>query len=63
MTATPPDRQPDGNPEPRAYGVLLAVGLLLGVGVGIALGQPSAGAVAGIALGALVAIGLRLAGR
>ena len=48
---------------PRAYGVLLAVGLLLGVGIGIALGQPSGGAVIGLAGGALAAIGLRLAGR
>ena len=61
MTVTPPDEPRNG--EPRAYGFLLAVGLLLGVGVGIAVGQPSAGAVVGIALGALVALGLRLAGR
>ena len=63
MSATPPDNQPNGNREPRAYGVLLALGLLLGVGAGIPLGQPSAGAVVGIALGALVALALRLAGR
>lgn len=61
MSATPPEKPVEQ--KPRAYGVLLAVGLLLGVGAGIAVGQPSAGAVVGLGFGALVALGLRLAGR
>lgn len=61
MTATPPDEPRSATP--RAYGFLLAVGLFLGVGAGIALGQPSAGAVTGLGVGALVALGLRLTGR
>lgn len=56
MKATPPK-------ELRAYGVLLAVGLLIGVGVGLTVGQPSGGAVAGLGVGALVALTLRLMGR
>ncbi|MCG2840371.1 hypothetical protein L6Q21_05180 [Sandaracinobacter sp. RS1-74] len=47
----------------RAFGVLLALGLILGLAGGIAVGEPSAGAVIGLGAGALLALGLRLAGR
>lgn len=40
----------------RGYGVLLAFGLLAGVGVGLALGEPSAGAVVGLGSGGLLAL-------
>ncbi|MFN7173430.1 MAG: hypothetical protein ACK4MT_01775 [Thermaurantiacus tibetensis] len=46
----------------RGYGVLLLVGLLLGVAAGIALGEPSAGAVIGLGSGALLAVALRARG-
>jgi hypothetical protein len=42
------------------YGVLLMLGLLGGLGVGLALGEPSAGTVIGLGLGGLLALALRL---
>jgi hypothetical protein len=47
----------------RGYGVFLMIGLLLGLGVGLAIGQPSAGTVAGLGLGGLVALALRFRSR
>jgi hypothetical protein len=47
-------------PADRGYGVLLAIGLLLGLVVGIAAGEPSIGVVAGLGVGALAALGLRV---
>jgi hypothetical protein len=47
----------------RGYGVFLFAGLMLGVMVGIALGEPSLGAVVGIGSGALLGLILRLAKR
>jgi hypothetical protein len=47
----------------RGYGVFLMIGLLLGLGVGLAIGQPSAGTVVGLGLGGLVALALRLRSR
>jgi hypothetical protein len=47
----------------RGYGIFLMIGLLVGLGVGIALGQPSAGTVIGLGVGGLVALGLRLGSR
>jgi hypothetical protein len=44
----------------RGYGVFLMIGLLLGLGVGLWLGQPSAGTVIGLGAGALLALVLRL---
>ena len=46
----------DGN----GYGVFLFLGLIAGFAIGIAVGQPSAGAVIGLGLGALAALALRL---
>ncbi len=45
------------------YGVFLMIGLLLGLGVGLAVGEPSAGTVIGLGAGGLLALGLRLRGR
>jgi hypothetical protein len=45
------------------FGILLPVGLFTGLGFGLALGEPSAGAVIGLASGALLALGLRLFAR
>jgi hypothetical protein len=47
----------------RGWGLLPAAGLLLGLGAGLALGEPSLGVVAGLGAGALVALGLMLLGR
>ncbi|WP_448586698.1 hypothetical protein [Thermaurantiacus sp.] len=44
----------------RGYGIFLPVGLLGGVAIGLALGEPSAGAVIGLGVAGLVAIALRL---
>ena len=46
----------------RGYGVLLAVGLLLGLAIGLFVGQASAGAVIGLGAGGLAAVALRLRG-
>ena len=45
------------------YGVFLMIGLLVGLGAGIAIGQPSAGTVIGLGAGGLVALGRRLRNR
>jgi hypothetical protein len=47
----------------RGYGIFLPVGLIGGVAVGLALGEPSAGAVIGLGLAGLAAIAMRLARR
>ena len=44
----------------RAGGAILAFSILLGVIVGVKLGQPSAGMVIGTAIGAAISIGLYL---
>jgi hypothetical protein len=46
----------------RGYGAFLALGLAVGFGVGVALGEPSAGTVIGLGAGGLVALLLRLRG-
>lgn len=48
--------------EDRGYGALLALGLAVGFGVGVAIGEPSAGTVIGLGVGGLLAILLRLRG-
>ncbi|WP_448581509.1 hypothetical protein [Thermaurantiacus sp.] len=40
----------------RGFGVLLPLGLLAGVAAGLALGEPSAGAVIGLGSGGLAAL-------
>jgi hypothetical protein len=42
------------------YGVFLLVGMLVGLGAGISVGEPSAGTVLGLAGGGLLALLLRL---
>lgn len=44
------------------YGILLPIGLFVGLGIGIALGQASLGTVIGLGIGGLLAIALRLRG-
>lgn len=45
------------NNQPRlAGGIFIAFGLLIGAIVGVALDQPSAGAVIGMAIGSLIAL-------
>jgi hypothetical protein len=47
------------NSKPRlAGGIFVALGLLLGAIVGIAINQPSAGMVAGFGLGAVIALAI-----
>ncbi|MGQ5701736.1 hypothetical protein ACUJ46_06775 [Sandaracinobacteroides sp. A072] len=45
--------------QDRGYGVLLPVGLFLGLGIGLAVGEPSAGTLIGLAIAGLVAVALR----
>ncbi len=40
----------------RGFGILLPLGLVVGVAGGLALGEPSAGAVIGLGSGALLAL-------
>jgi len=47
------------NSKPRlAGGIFVALGLLLGAIVGIAINQPSAGMVAGFAMGVVIALAI-----
>ncbi|MGF7148114.1 hypothetical protein FHS96_001723 [Sphingomonas zeicaulis] len=50
-------------PEPRGAGAAIALLSISGAVVGAIVGQPSAGLIAGIALGVLVAVGLWLGDR
>jgi hypothetical protein len=52
-------RQANGSARDSGYGVFLMLGLLVGLGVGIAVGQPSAGTVIGLGVGGLLALGFR----
>jgi hypothetical protein len=47
---------PSAPPQPRAAGVILAAAILIGAVVGVAQGQPSAGVIIGVGLGALIAL-------
>lgn len=47
-------------PEPKGYGILLAFGMFAGLVVGLIIGEPSAGTMGGVVLGALAAIILRI---
>jgi hypothetical protein len=47
----------------RGYGVFLMIGPLVGLAVGLAVGQPPAGTVIGLGAGALLALFLRLRDR
>ena len=42
------------------YGVLLFPGLIVGLAVGLLIGQPSAGAVIGLGAGGLLALALQV---
>jgi hypothetical protein len=44
----------------RGYGILLFIGLMAGVVIGLAVGEPSAGAVIGIGSGALAGLALSI---
>lgn len=50
-------------PPQRGGGILIALGLLLGAGVGAAMGQPSQGLIIGFGVGVVLAIALVLADR
>jgi hypothetical protein len=58
-----PDPVTPPPPAPRGGGCLIAAGLILGPVVGLALGQVSAGLVAGGVLGVLAAVAMALAER
>jgi len=45
-------------PPQRGGGVLIALGLMLGAGIGAAFGQPSQGLIIGLGVGVLLAIGV-----
>jgi hypothetical protein len=51
------------NMRDSGYGVLLMIGLVLGLGVGVVVGEPSAGVVIGLGVGGLLALGLRFRNR
>ena len=49
------------NSQPRvAGGIFVALGLLLGAIVGVAVDQPSAGMIIGMGIGAVIAVGVWL---
>ncbi|OYQ25013.1 hypothetical protein CHU93_14340 [Sandarakinorhabdus cyanobacteriorum] len=50
-------------PPQRGGGILIALGLVLGAGIGTALGQPSQGLIIGFAVGGALAIALLFADR
>lgn len=50
-------------PPPRGGGVLIAIGLVAGAGIGAALGQPTLGLLAGFGIGVGLAIVLMLGDR
>lgn len=47
-----------GGNEPKAGGALLAISIMVGAVAGIALGQASAGVIAGTAIGIVIALAL-----
>ncbi len=51
------------SPGGRGYGVLMALGALVGFAVGLLVGQPSAGVVGGFVLGGAAALVLGILGR
>lgn len=53
MTDDPAPQPPQ---QARGYGVLMALGILLGIIFGLFIGEPSAGAAGGLALGLLAAV-------
>jgi hypothetical protein len=50
-------------PPPRGGGVLIAIGLVAGAGIGAAMGQPTLGLLAGFGIGVALAIVLMLGDR
>lgn len=54
---------PSSQPPQRGGGVLIALGLMLGAGIGTALGQPSQGLIIGFAVGVGLAIVMLLRDR
>lgn len=59
---TDPAKRPAPRPA-NAGGFLLAAALMLGTGIGLALGEPSIGFLAGLAIGIVVALAIWLRGR
>ncbi|MGB5483831.1 hypothetical protein [Parasphingorhabdus sp.] len=57
------DSSGDGSENRKGGGVFIAIGAIGGVFAGIYLGQPSAGLLAGLALGAAAALLVWLKGR
>lgn len=52
-----------GPPSHRAGGFLIAASILIGTGIGVALGQPTIGILVGTAFGVTLAFGLWLRDR
>lgn len=52
--------EPENNPPRLAGGIFIALGLLLGAIAGVALDQPSAGMIAGMGIGAAIAVAVWL---
>jgi hypothetical protein len=46
----------ENSPPRLAGGIFIALGLLIGAIIGVAMDQPSAGAVIGMAIGAVIAV-------
>ena len=55
--------RPSSRPPQRGGGILIALGLMLGAGIGAAVGQPSQGLIIGLGVGAAAAIALVLRDR
>lgn len=58
-----PAPPPVSRPPQRGGGILIALGLILGAGIGAAFGQPSQGLIIGLGVGVVLAIALWLADR
>jgi hypothetical protein len=48
----------ENSPPRLAGGIFIALGLLIGAIIGVAMDQPSAGAVIGMAIGAVIAVAI-----
>jgi hypothetical protein len=56
-------KKPDPRPSSAAGGSLLALAIVAGAAIGVAMGQPTLGALAGLGIGVLLVVLIWVAGR